>query len=93
MGETMSQNSKATKPIKLETVYLIHIREKDGALSFALPGETVQFEDNEQIKTAMLAHKINELVTEMHKLQRVVFASNQMLADLLKGNSDEKTKQ
>lgn len=75
---------KATEPIKLETVYPIHIREKDGALSFAAPGETIAFEDNETVKTAMLAHKMNEIIIQLHRMQRVVFANNKILAEQLR---------
>ena len=86
----MPQNSKkpkATEPIKLETVYPIHIREKDGALAFAPPGEPIQFEGDDQIKTAMLAHKMNEMIIQMHRMQRIVFANNQILAELLESKN------
>lgn len=79
-----------TEPIKFETVYPIHIREKDGALCFAAPGETIEFETDEQVKTAMLAHKMNEIIIQMHRMQRVVFANNKILAEQLRTKSNGK---
>lgn len=79
-----------TEPIKLETVYPIHIREKDGALSFAAPGETIAFETDDTTKTAMLAHKMNEIIIQLHRMQRVVFANNKILAEQLRNKSSGK---
>jgi len=79
---------KSTEPIKFETVYPIHIRTKDGALSFAAPGETIAFETDEQVKTAMLAHKMNEIIIQLHRLQRVGFANNKILANMLAKTSE-----
>lgn len=84
MSKKKPQASNATEPIKLETVYPIHIREKDGGLSFAAPGETIAFETNETVKIAMLAHKMNEIIIQMHRMQRVVFANNKILAEQLR---------
>lgn len=80
----MTQNeAQKPQPIKFETVTPIQIREKDGALSFAKQGETIQYEKNETVKTAMLAHKFNELALQFHRVQTVVFANNKMLSEIL----------
>lgn len=81
------KKSKASEPIHFETVYPIHIRSKDGALAFAPPGETVAFEENPEVKIAMLAHKLNEIIIQTHRLQRAVFTNNKMLAEFLEGKN------
>lgn len=73
----------ATEPIKFETVYPIHIRNKDGALCFAPPGEPIGFEDNPQVNIALLAHKLNEVIIQLHRLQRVGFVNNKIIANML----------
>lgn len=80
--------AQQTEPIKFETVYPIHIRKKDGALSFAHPDETIAFEDNPEINVALLAHKMNELIIQMHRVQRVTFANNKILAEILRKKSN-----
>jgi hypothetical protein len=84
------KTTKTNEPIKFETVYPIAIREKDGALSFNLPGEPFAFEESETVKSAMLAHKLNEVIVELHKLQRVAFVNNALIADMksTKGRND-----
>lgn len=72
-----------TEPIKFETVYPIHIRTKDGALAFAPPGETIKFETNDNINIALLAHKMNEIIIQLHRLQRVGFANNKIISNIL----------
>lgn len=89
MSKKKPQASNATEPIKFETIYPIHIREKDGALAFAAPGETIVFEEHETIKIAMLAHKMNDIIIQMHRLQRVSFANNKILSELLKAKNDD----
>lgn len=85
--------AQQTEPIKFETVYPIHIRTKDGALAFDPPGEPVKFEEHPDIKITLLAHKMNELIIQMHRMQRVVFANNKILAEILrkKSNGSEET--
>jgi len=77
-------------PIKFETIYPIAIREKDGALSFTPPGEEFAFEDDQRVQNVMLAHKLNEVIIELHKLQRVAFVNNALIADMkkMKGRHD-----
>lgn len=94
MGVTMSKDKKsqaqATEPIKFETVYPIHIRTKDGALAFAPPGEPIKFETNDNINIALLAHKMNEIIIQMHRMQRVVFANNKIISNnLVQKKEDE----
>ena len=84
----MNKKRQTTKPIKFETVYPIAIREKDGALSFNPPGEPFAFETDETMKSAMLAHKLNEVIIELHKMQRVAFVNNALIADMKKGRND-----
>lgn len=91
MSKKKPDAPRGTEPIKFETIYPIHIREKDGALSFAAPGETIAFETNPQVQIAMLAHKMNELIIQMHRIQRVSFANNKILAEQLRqSNGDQK---
>ena len=70
----------AQEPIKFETIYPIHIRKKDGALAFDPPGDTVVFEDNDNVKIALLAHKMNDIIIQMHRLQKAVFANVNLTA-------------
>lgn len=79
---------KQTEPIKFETVYPIHIRTKDGALAFDPPGEPVKFEEHPDIKITLLAHKMNEIIIQLHRLQRVGFANNKIIANMLKQSSE-----
>lgn len=95
MAKKSADQPKATEPIKLETVYPIHIREKDGGLCFSPPGEPIGFETDETVKIAMLAHKMNEIIIQLHRMQRVVFANNKILAEQLRqsnGTKDTDTK-
>ena len=80
---TQPEQPKTPQPIKFETVTPILIREKDGALSFAKPGETIAYEKNETVKTAMLAHKFNELAMQFHRVQTVAFTNNKILSEIL----------
>lgn len=93
MGETMSADSQPTADqkanIKLETVFPIQIREKDGALSLARPGETIKYETDPQTQMAMLATKINEVVVQLHRVQKVTFHNNKMIAHLDETNLRE----
>lgn len=77
------QDQKKPDAIRFETVTPIQIREKDGALSFNIPGETIQYEKSDAIKMAMLAHKFNQIAKQMHNVQAVVFANNQLLQRIL----------
>lgn len=93
MTQNEAEQPRKPQPIKFETVTPILIREKDGALSFAKPGETIVYEKNETVKTAMLAHKFNELALQFHRVQTVTFANNKMLSEILskRGVSNEET--
>lgn len=71
---------QAQEPIKFETIYPIHIRKKDGALAFAPPGDTVVFEENDSVKIALLAHKLNDIIIQMHRVQKAVFANVNLTA-------------
>lgn len=74
------QKHQAQEPIKFETIYPIHIRKKDGALAFDPPGDTVVFEDNDSVKIALLAHKMNDIIIQMHRMQKAVFANVNLTA-------------
>lgn len=93
MTQNEAQQPQKPQPIRFETVTPILIREKDGALSFAKPGETIEYEKNETVKTAMLAHKFNELAMQFHRVQTVTFTNNKMLSEILskRGVSHEET--
>lgn len=72
--------ANAQEPIKFETIYPIHIRKKDGALAFDPPGDTVVFEDNDNVKIALLAHKLNDIIIQLHRMQKAVFANVNLTA-------------
>ena len=79
----MSQDTTDKKSnIRMETVFPIQIREKDGALSLARPGETVKYETDENTKLAMMATKINEIVVQLHRVQKITFHNNSMVNHL-----------
>lgn len=66
---------KPHEPIKFETIYPIHIRTKDSALAFAPPGDPIVFEEDTATKIALLAHKMNEIIIQMHRVQKAVFTN------------------
>ena len=79
----MSQDTTDKKSnIRMETVFPIQIREKDGALSLANPGATVKYESDTDTKIAMLATKLNEIVVQLHRVQKITFHNNSMVNHL-----------
>ncbi len=94
MSKKSSQaTAPANQPIKLETVYPIQIKDKTGGFSLATPGETIEYEELDTVKIIMLAHKFNEMVVQMHRMQKVIFANNKMLAELLEQKNGQAKKQ
>ena len=86
----MSQDTTEKKSaIRMETVFPIMIREKDGALSLAHPGETVKYESDVDTKIAMLATKLNEITVQLHRVQKITFHNNKMVAHLDENNLRE----
>lgn len=86
----MSQDTKQQNAhIRMETVFPIQIREKDGALSLAHPGETVKYETDMQTQIVMLASKINEIAVQLHRVQKITFHNNKMIDHLDEGNLRE----
>lgn len=89
----MSADSQPTEErkanIKMETVFPIQIREKDGALSLARPGETIKYESDVDTKIAMVATKLNEIAVQLHRVQKITFHNNKMIGHLDETNLRE----
>ena len=87
----MSQEHTTEKKsaIRMETVFPIQIREKDGALSLAHPGETLKYETDFQTQLVIVASKINEIVVQLHRVQKITFHNNKMVEHLDENNLRE----
>lgn len=87
-----AKKQPTSSPIRMETIGLIHINEVDGSLSFADVGDKngkIKWSHDTVLNTVGLAHKFNQLAFELHKLQRITFTNNKMLAELLEQKHEQ----